>query len=50
MSIAEQLIEKVKEYPILYDLSHKDYKNVRKKDKIWDDIAAEMNENVKFVY
>nr|CAH7719377.1 unnamed protein product [Callosobruchus chinensis] len=45
MSITERLIEKVKEYPILYDLGHEDYKNVRKKDKIWDEIGTKLNED-----
>uniref|UniRef100_A0A6P7GYP1 Uncharacterized protein LOC114348126 n=1 Tax=Diabrotica virgifera virgifera TaxID=50390 RepID=A0A6P7GYP1_DIAVI len=40
----EKLIELVKKYPILYDLSHEDYKNIRKKDKIWDEIGQEMKE------
>lgn len=50
MSVTEQLIEKVKEYPILYDLSHADYKNVRKKDKVWDEIGAALNEDGKLIY
>ncbi|KAL1490223.1 hypothetical protein ABEB36_012953 [Hypothenemus hampei] len=41
----EKLIEIVKRYPILYDLSHGDYKNVRKKDKVWEKIGAEINES-----
>lgn len=32
----ELFIEKVREYPILYDLKNPHYKNLRKKDKIWD--------------
>jgi hypothetical protein len=36
IALTEKLIELVKIYPILYDLSHEDYKNVRKKDKVWD--------------
>ncbi|XP_050502175.1 transcription factor Adf-1-like [Diabrotica virgifera virgifera] len=40
----EKLIELVKKYLILYDLSHEDYKNIRKKDKIWDEIGQEMKE------
>ncbi|XP_072377881.1 uncharacterized protein, partial [Diabrotica undecimpunctata] len=32
----EKLIEIVKQYPIIYDLRDEDYKNIRKKDKVWD--------------
>lgn len=38
----EQLIEKVKNHPILYDLTNSDYKNIKKKDKVWDEIALEL--------
>jgi len=41
----EKLIEVVKNYPIIYDMSHRDYKNIRKKNKIWDEIGNEINEN-----
>ncbi|CAG9766009.1 unnamed protein product [Ceutorhynchus assimilis] len=41
----EKLIELVKKYPILYDLGNPDYKNIRKRDKIWDQIGAELNES-----
>ncbi|XP_050503569.1 uncharacterized protein LOC126882637 [Diabrotica virgifera virgifera] len=41
----ERIIELVRKYPILYDLSHEDYKNVRKKDKIWTRIGEEIGEN-----
>lgn len=47
MSKTELLIEIVRKYPILYDLSHEDYKNIRKKDKIWIEIGKELNENGK---
>jgi len=43
----EKFIEIVKKHPILYDLSHKDYKNKLKKEKIWDKIGRELNENGK---
>jgi len=40
MAFTEKLIESVKIYPILYDLSHEDYKNVRKKDKAWEQMGV----------
>ncbi|KAH1000576.1 hypothetical protein HUJ04_012885, partial [Dendroctonus ponderosae] len=43
MASTEMLIELVKKYPILYDLSHEDYKNIRKKDKLWDKIGQELH-------
>jgi hypothetical protein len=49
----EKLIEFVKIYPILYDLSHEDYKNVRKKDNVWEQIGVELKESGKwfcFIY
>ena len=48
MAFTEKLIELVKIYPILYD-----YKNVRKKDKVWEQIGAELKESGKwfcFIY
>ena len=52
MAFTEKLIELVKIYPILYDLSHEDYKNVRK-DKVWEQIGVELKESGKwfcFIY
>lgn len=46
----EQLMEYVYTYPVLYDLNHKDYKNIRKKDRIWEDIGKEMHESGKSFY
>ena len=53
MAFTEKLIELVKIYPILYDLSYEDYKNVRKKDKAWEQICVELKESSKwfcFIY
>ncbi|KAJ3662191.1 hypothetical protein Zmor_006547 [Zophobas morio] len=44
-SSTEQLIESVKKYPILYDLGNSEYKNIRKRDKIWDEIGVELDES-----
>ncbi|XP_045467019.1 transcription factor Adf-1-like [Harmonia axyridis] len=41
----QKIIELVRKHPILYDLSHEDYKNIRKKDKIWDEIGKEICED-----
>ncbi|KAL1492138.1 hypothetical protein ABEB36_012626 [Hypothenemus hampei] len=38
----EKLIEHVKKHSILFDLSHPEYKNVRAKHKVWDQIAKDM--------
>lgn len=43
----ERIIELVRKHPILYDLSHEDYKNIRKKDKVWTKIGEELGENGK---
>ena len=48
MAFTEKLIELVKIYPILYDLSHEDYKNV-KKDKAREQIGVELKESGKWV-
>lgn len=39
--LTEKLIEHVKNV-VLYDMSHADYKNIRIKNKVWDEIAKEM--------
>ncbi|VEN47629.1 unnamed protein product [Callosobruchus maculatus] len=44
MSLAERIIEAVKKYPILYDISDPDHKSIRKKDKVWDEIGFELQE------
>ena len=43
------LIELVKKHKILYDLADEDYKNIRKKDKIWDEIRLELKESGKHI-
>lgn len=49
MCYTEELIETVKKYPILYDLNHPDYKNIRKKDKVWMEIGLELKEAGKLL-
>lgn len=39
----EQLIEEVKKYPSLYNKKERDYKNIVKKMRIWEDIAKILN-------
>ncbi|XP_017482457.1 PREDICTED: uncharacterized protein LOC108371412 [Rhagoletis zephyria] len=41
----EKLIENVHNNPILYDVTHAEYKNIRKKDKIWENIGVELKES-----
>ncbi|XP_017770505.1 PREDICTED: uncharacterized protein LOC108558183 [Nicrophorus vespilloides] len=43
--LTEKLIKAVKDYPILYDGEHKDYRDESKKEKIWEKMASELNEN-----
>jgi len=53
MAFTEKLIQLVKIYPILYDLSHEDNKNVRKKDKAWEKNWCRIKESGKwfcFIY
>ncbi|XP_050305347.1 uncharacterized protein LOC126742654 [Anthonomus grandis grandis] len=38
----EEFIEHVKKHDVLFDMAHRDYKNVRIKNKVWDDIAKDM--------
>jgi hypothetical protein len=38
MSTTEQLIEEVKLHSILFDLSHHEYRNIKKKDEVWEQI------------
>lgn len=38
----ERLIKQVKRHEVLFNLSHPDYRNVRIKNKIWDEIAKDM--------
>ncbi|XP_014096342.1 uncharacterized protein [Bactrocera oleae] len=40
MDLDDMLIEEVRNRPFLYDLAQKDYKNLKKKDYAWKEIAA----------
>lgn len=42
MDIDEQLIEEVRSREILYDLAQADYKNSKKKEYEWREVAAAM--------
>ncbi|KAH1023868.1 uncharacterized protein LOC109546096 [Dendroctonus ponderosae] len=44
-TIFKQLIESVKEYPILYDCSHGDFKNFKQRDKVWDEIGLKLEQD-----
>ena len=43
----EFIIEQIRSYPILYDTSHPEHRRVIKKDKIFDEIGARINETGK---
>lgn len=42
MKQTAQFIELIKEHPLIYDTTHDDYKNLRKRDKVWDEIGKEI--------
>jgi hypothetical protein len=44
----ELLIETVKKHPMLYDIRNEDYRNVRKKDQLWDEIGKELHVHGKY--
>ena len=50
MSTTEQLIEEVKLHNILFDLSHPDYKNIKKKDEVWEQMARSLRTSGKFTH
>jgi hypothetical protein len=39
----ELLLECVRKHPMLYDMSNEDYRNVRKKDQLRDEIGKELH-------
>ena len=41
-SFEEALINTYRLYPVLYDMSLKDYKNEKMKSNVWEKIAEEM--------
>lgn len=43
----EKLIELVRNYPCLYDMGDKSYKDIVLKADIWERIGGELNENGK---
>lgn len=46
----EKFIEVVRQHSILYDVTNKEYKNLRKKDKIWENISKIVGGNGKQLY
>ncbi|XP_018800387.1 PREDICTED: transcription factor Adf-1-like [Bactrocera latifrons] len=40
MNLDENLIEEVRNYQLICDISHRDYKSFRKKDIAWKEISA----------
>ncbi|XP_062135696.1 uncharacterized protein LOC133845288 isoform X2 [Drosophila sulfurigaster albostrigata] len=45
MAKVELLIKLVKKHKMLYDMEDEDYKNTKKKDKIWNEIGLELEES-----
>ncbi|XP_017467326.1 PREDICTED: transcription factor Adf-1-like [Rhagoletis zephyria] len=43
MDINEILIEQIKQNDCLFNLSHREYKNVHKKMEIWESVAQSLN-------
>ncbi|XP_036335450.1 transcription factor Adf-1-like [Rhagoletis pomonella] len=43
MEIDEILIEEVRQRPVIYDLGLEDYKNLRKKDFVWREVASNVH-------
>ena len=43
-----QMIQLIKEYPILYDLNHIDFKNSQTKQVIWEQIAKTLGETGEY--
>uniref|UniRef100_A0A8C4R687 Transcription factor Adf-1 n=1 Tax=Eptatretus burgeri TaxID=7764 RepID=A0A8C4R687_EPTBU len=46
-TMAEKLIRAVRPHPILYEVKHKDYRNVEKKGNTWTSISNKLNIPVK---
>lgn len=42
MSFNEKLIETVRDYPVLYDSAHMDYRDTKRKDNIWIKISEKL--------
>ena len=40
--VDEKLAESVRKFPILYDKSSKDFKDSKKKERAWEDVAKEV--------
>jgi hypothetical protein len=43
----EVFIELIKAHQVLCDLKHQDYRDFRKKDRLWSQIGIEIGENAK---
>lgn len=48
-NFTEKVIEAVKSHAILYDYSHPDFKNIRKKNKVWDEIGKILEIDGKYM-
>lgn len=46
----EQLIEEIRNFPVLFDLTSKSYKNLKEKDNAWEEVAAKCQSRVGQFY
>lgn len=44
----ERIINEIYKYRLLYDTSHPEYKNNRKKDLVWKEIGEKLEQNIYF--
>jgi hypothetical protein len=44
----ELLIDLVSKHPLLFDLSVEEYKNSKKKDRVWDEIGRVLNKKGEY--
>lgn len=45
----ELLIEEVKKYPVLYDTTHENHKDVESRDRCWLQISQRVGENSEYI-
>ena len=50
MALTEKMLEMVKQYPVIYNLSDKNYRNIQKKEKVWDKMRLELGESGRLEY
>jgi hypothetical protein len=50
MRTTEKLIEEIKLHNILFDLSHPNYKNIKKNDDVWEETGRSLGTSGKFTH